>query len=47
MLQYALFTIHTSATDPNDVLKTDCKGFRYSDYIGDGSTVQRNVALEL
>lgn len=47
MLQYALFCIHTSATDPNDVLKRNCKDFKYSYYVNDATTISRNIDLKL
>lgn len=46
-MQYALFCIHTSATDPNDVSKRNCKGSKYSCYADDATTISRNIDLEL
>jgi len=46
-MQYTLFCIHTSATDPNDVLKRNSKDFKYSYYVNDATTRSRSIDLEL
>lgn len=41
------FCIHTSATDPNGILKENCKDFKYSCYVNDATTISRNTDLKL